>query len=262
MTLAAIAAPLFFAAFVWWFSTGMILWLNRLRRRTFAWTFAAISVVSCVALFLLIVGAGEMSAASAYIGFTSAVVIWGWHETSFLMGYIVGPHREACPDGAQGWRRFRLAASSLMHHEIALALTVIAITTLTWGQPNQIGAQTFLLLWVMRLSAKFNLFLGAPYRAEELMPAHLAHLKSYFRHRRMNMLFPVSVTVGSALCVLIAIQAFAPGVSEFEQTGLLLVLSLAALGVIEHIFLFVSPPNAALWGWAAPEARKPDTPAH
>lgn len=261
MTLAAIAAPLAFAAFVWWFSTGMILWLNRLQRRTFAWTFAAVSVASCVALFLLIVRAGDTSVAGAYIAFTSAVLIWGWHEMSFLMGYIVGPRRDACPADATGWRRFRLAASTLMHHEIALALTVVAFFTLTWGQPNQFGALTFLLLWVMRLSAKFNLFLGAPYRAEELMPAHLEHLKSYFRHRRMNLLFPVSIVGGAILCAIIGIQSFSPDTSAFDQTGLLLLLSLATLGVIEHVFLFVPPPNAALWGWAAPEARKQDNPA-
>ena len=136
MTLAAIAAPPLFAAFVWWFSTGMILWLNRLQRRTFAWTFAAVSVASCVALFLLIVRAGDTSVNGAYVAFTSAVLIWGWHEMSFLMGYIVGPRREACPDDAQGWRRFRLAASTLMHHEIALALTVAyfcGVTVSTWS---------------------------------------------------------------------------------------------------------------------------------
>lgn len=261
MIIAAIAAPLLFAAFVWWFSTGMILWLNRLPQRTFAWTFTAVSAASCVALFLLIVRAGDTTMEGAYVAFTSAVLIWGWHEMSFLMGYIVGPRRDACPADAKGWRRFRFAASTLMHHEIALALTVVAIFSLTWGQPNQVGPMTFLLLWVMRLSAKFNLFLGAPYRAEELMPTHLEHLKSYFRHRRMNALFPVSILGGALLCAMIGAQAFAPDVSAFEQTGLLLMLSLAALGVIEHIFLFVPPPNAALWGWAAPEAGKQDNPA-
>ena len=37
-------------------------------------------------------------------------------------------------------------------------------------QPNQVATWTFALLWVMRLSAKFNLFLGVRNRGEEFGP--------------------------------------------------------------------------------------------
>lgn len=254
MTPAAIALPVLFAAFVWWFSTGAILWLDRLPRRTFAWSFAAMSALSCAALYYLVAGAADASVTGAYVGFAGAVAIWGWHEMSFLMGYIVGPRREACPDDAHGIRRFKLAAATLIHHEIAIAVTGLVLVAITWGQPNQIGVLTFLVLWAMRLSAKFNLFLGAPYRAEEMLPAHLAHLKSYFRHRRMNALLPVSLAGGAALIWLLANLAFAPGANAFEQAGYLLLLAITALAVMEHIFMFVPPPNAMLWGWAAPQA--------
>jgi putative photosynthetic complex assembly protein 2 len=43
-------------------------------------------------------------------------------------------------------------------------------------QPNQVGTGTFAVLWVMRISAKLNLFLGVRNLSEELLPPHLAYL--------------------------------------------------------------------------------------
>ena len=42
--------------------------------------------------------------AAAYAGFAAAIVIWGWHEMSFLMGAVAGPNRAECPPDATGWR--------------------------------------------------------------------------------------------------------------------------------------------------------------
>lgn len=256
MTLAAIVSPLLFAAFVWWFSTGAILWLDRRPRETFGWSFAAASVIATGALIALFLSAGTESVASAYIAFSASIAVWGWHEMSFLMGFITGPRRQPLPAGAKGWRRFTLATATIIHHEIALALTAAALVAMTWGQPNQIGTITFLVLWALRLSAKFNLFLGAPYRAEEMLPPHLTHLASYFRHRRMNVLFPLSMGIGLALAWALGALAFAPAVTAFTQTGFSLVLALTVLGVIEHVFLFIPPPSTLLWGWAGAKAER------
>jgi putative photosynthetic complex assembly protein 2 len=266
VTFAEIAPPLLFAAFVWWFSTGAILWLNRLPRKTYAWSFGVASVLAAAAAVGLVTSSGYATAYGAYLAFAGAIALWGWHEMSFLMGFILGPRREACPADACGWRRFRLAAATVMHHEVALALTLMALAALTWGQPNQIGTLTFLVLWVMRLSAKFNLFLGAPHRGEELLPLHLQHLKGYFRHRRMNALFPVSVAGGGALAWALASLALAPAASPLEQVGYSLLLAMTLLAVLEHVFMFVPPPNALLWGWAEPRvtplAASTNQPAH
>lgn len=256
VTFAQIALPMLFAAFVWWFSTGAILWLNRLPRTTFIWSFGAASAVSAAAVVGLMTSAGDVSTGGAYLAFACAIALWGWHEMSFLMGFILGPRRDACPADARGWRRFRLAAATVMHHEVALALTLVALVALTWNQPNQIGTLTFLVLWVMRLSAKFNLFLGAPHRGEELLPPHLQHLKSYFRHRRMNALIPVSIVGGIAMAWALATVAHAPSAPPLEQVGYSLLLTMTLLAVLEHVFMFVPPPNALLWGWAAPDATR------
>ncbi|MDX2276572.1 MAG: putative photosynthetic complex assembly protein PuhE [Hyphomonadaceae bacterium] len=250
MTLLALTAPLLFAAFVWWFSTGAILWLDRRPRETYGWSFAAASVIAAGALIALALSAGATSAVSAYVAFSAAIAVWGWHEMSFLMGFITGPRRQPLPAGTTGWRRFCLATATIIHHELALALTAVLIAALTWGQPNQIGVLTFLVLWALRLSAKLNLFLGAPYRAEDMLPQHLAHLKSYFRDKRMNALLPFSLAGGAVMAWAIGAQALAPDASMFIETGYLLVLTLTVLGLIEHVFLFLPPPNAMLWGWA------------
>jgi putative photosynthetic complex assembly protein 2 len=255
-----IAPALLFAAFTWWFSTGAILWLDRRPRETFGWSFAAVSIVAVGAVLLVHGSARTVSVSSAYIAFVAAIAIWAWHEMSFLMGFITGPRREPLPPGVTGWRRFSLATATVIHHELALAVTAVALIWLTWDQPNQIGAMTFLVLWALRLSAKLNLFLGAPHRAEEMLPSHLTHLKSYFRHRAMNMLFPLSMTGGLTLAWWLGLLAFASDATPFEQAGISLLLTLTALGVVEHVFLFVPPPNSWLWGWAGLSGAKRDTP--
>ncbi|MDP3493022.1 MAG: putative photosynthetic complex assembly protein PuhE [Hyphomonadaceae bacterium] len=252
MTFGEIALPMLFAAFVWWFSTGAILWLDRLPRKTFVWTFSAASLIGAAALFGLAATAADASANGAYLAFTCAIAIWGWHEMSFLMGFILGPRREPCPIDARGWQRFKLATATVIHHEVALALTALAVVALTWGQPNQVGTLTFAVLWVMRLSAKFNLFLGARHRGENLLPPHLQHLKSYFRQRSMNALFPVSLAGGAALAWTLASLAHAPAASPYEEVGFSLLLAMTLLALVEHVFMFVPPPNTLLWGWAEP----------
>ncbi len=263
MTLALIAPPLLFAVLLWWFSTGAILWLDRLPKKTFALSFGAASAIAAAALYGVADSARNDSALSAYVGFACAIAIWGWHEMSFLMGFITGPRRQNCPADARGWRRFKLAAATLIHHEIALAVTGVAIAALTWGQPNQIAVLTFLVLWAMRLSAKLNLFLGAPYRSEEMLPDHLSHLKSYFRNRPMNALFPLSLAGGLALLWALHTLAFSADATLHQQTGFLLLLALTGLALVEHVFMFIPPPNALLWGWAAPAtAPLAQPPAH
>jgi putative photosynthetic complex assembly protein 2 len=134
------------------------------------------------------------------------------------------------------------------------------LLVLTWGQSNQLGALTFLLLWVLRLSAKFNLFLGAPHRSEALLPPHLAYLGSYFQNRAMNALFPVSMLGGAALVAWMSVVGLHPSAPDLHQTGTLLLMTLAVLGLIEHVFMFLPTPNTALWGWAL--ARAPAKQSH
>jgi putative photosynthetic complex assembly protein 2 len=251
MSFATDLTPWLYAAFLWWFSTGLILWLDRRPQRTFASSMIGATLIGGIACWGVAISAQQTTPQAAIIAFTCAIALWGWHEMSFLMGFVTGPRRAPCPTGAEGWRRFRAATGAIIYHEIGLALTLAALVAFTWNVPNQFATLTFALLWAMRLSAKLNLFLGAAYTGEELLPKHLTYLKTYFRRRRMNALFPLSAVGALLACGLLAGAAFSGNADAFEQMGYRLVLTLAVLGLVEHAFLFLPPPTSLLWSWAA-----------
>ena len=189
------------------------------------------------------------SVAGAYIAFASSLLIWGWHEMTFLMGYITGPRRTACPSGSSGWRRFFFAAQTVIYHELALFATAALLIAAVWDATNQVGACAFVILWLMRLSTKLNIFLGASNLAEEFLPNQLRYLESYFKRAPMNFLFPLSVTLSTVVLAVLAQQAIAQGASAFEVAGYSLLATLLALGILEHWFLVVPLPATALWRW-------------
>jgi len=244
------APPLLFAVLAWWFSTGAILWLVRRPAGGGRWAKLSGIVGAAGALVGLALTARDPSALGAYLAFACALAVWGWHEASFLTGWITGPRRTRCPAGASGWRRFRAAAETVLHHEAALAATAVLIAALTWGGPNQTGTLTFALLFALRLSTKFNLFLGVANPPAALLPERLGHLDSYFRRRRLNPLLPVSLAASAGVAALLGWAALRPEATAGESAGLTLLFALAALGLVEHAFLTAPSPERALWGWA------------
>ena len=95
---------------------------------------------------------------------------------------------------------------AILWHELGIVVVGVAIVLVTWGQPNQVATQTFLVLWVMRTSAKLNLFLGVRNLSEEFLPPHLAYLQSFFRRRPMNALLPFSVLGAGGVLTLMVLQ--------------------------------------------------------
>lgn len=260
MTLVAIGSATLYTVFLWWFSTGAILWLDRLPRPTYRYSLIGASIVAIAAAVAVIVSKGTATPTGAMIGFTAAIAIWGWHELSFLTGLITGPRGEACPPGVSGWRRFKLAASTLIYHEIALALTAVALLAATWGAPNQTAAWTFFILFACRLSAKLNLFLGVPNFTDSFFPEHLRYLTSYLKTGPASALFPLSVTAGCALTAVLGWRLLDPNATAFDVTAFSLLFALTALAVIEHAFMVLPLPDAALWRWALPASEKTPTP--
>ena len=100
-------APIGFAIFLWWFSTGLILLADRLPRLSSRGTLVAASVVALGALGALWMVRFDQSVVSAFVGFTAGLVLWGWHEVSFLTGTITGPRKSECPQGVRDWKRFQ-----------------------------------------------------------------------------------------------------------------------------------------------------------
>jgi len=245
-----------YALFIWWFSTGLILYLDGLPRRTFSWSMIVMTVIALAALYGLWFTGSDTSLTGAYLSFTCGLLIWAWHELSFLTGCVTGPRRTPCPEVSGFWTRFRYASETVIHHELAIAATAALMAALTWGAANQIGLWTFVILWLMRLSAKLNIFLGVANLAEEFLPPHLRYLESYFRRRPLNLLFPVSVTVSTIATVLILERGLAEGVPPGEAAGAIFLGTLLALAVLEHWFLVLPIPATALWQWALDAQRE------
>jgi putative photosynthetic complex assembly protein 2 len=254
----AYAAPIACAAFVWWFATGAILYLVRRPRWTFRWSLLGSALLAAGALALLAATRDQTSAAAAYLAFGAGVAVWGFLELGFLTGIISGARRHGCAPGCGGWRHFGHAIEAILHHELAIIAAAAAVLAICWGAPNPIGAWTFLVLWVMRQSAKLNLFLGVRNLGEEFLPPHLDYLKSFFRRRPVNLLFPLSVTLPTVVAALLVRAALTPQADAFVVTGHLLVATLLALAVLEHWLLVLPLSLDALWRWAMRDSQRPD----
>ncbi len=238
------------ALFVWWLSTGLVLLLNGLPRRTYRWSTLGASLLAGLALYVIVATGADTTPGAAYAAFLAGVALWGWHELTFLQGILAGPRKIACPENASDRTRFLLAVRTLLYHELAILATLGLLLIVTWDQPNKLGLWTFLVLFGMRLSAKLNVFLGVPNLSEEFLPEHLGFLKSYFGRKPMNGLFPVSITLSTLSMAYVFHLAFAPDAGAFAASGYTLLGALIALGTLEHWLLVLPLPDAALWRWA------------
>lgn len=243
------AAPAGYALLVWWFTTGIILFLDGLPPRSFRWSMSVATVVMAVAAFVLRSSSAEASVSGAYTAFSCAILVWGWLEMSFLMGFITGPRRHSCGERCSGWLHFLHATQAIIYNEIATLAVAVAVLAATWQAPNRVALWTYLVLWAMRLSAKLNLFLGVPNVGEQFLPAHLQYLKSFFKKRSMNYLFPISVSASTIVLTVLALQYVGTD-DPFKSVGLALTMSLLALAVLEHWFMVLPLPSEKMWQWA------------
>jgi putative photosynthetic complex assembly protein 2 len=240
--------PILFALFVWWFSTGIIVYLDGLPPRTFRFSMIGGTAVLLVAYWGLATSAADTSVHGAYVAFTCGLLAWGWHEMSLYMGVVTGPRREGCPDGATTGQRFRYALMATLHHELAILVSAAIIVAATWGGANHVGLWTFMILWGMRQSAKLNVFLGVRNLNEQFLPRHLRYLGSYLVQKPMNLLFPLSVTVSSVMSgLLVSAAATADG---FTAVGLTFLATMMILANLEHWFLVLPIPVEKLWNWS------------
>ncbi len=241
--------PALYAVFVWWFSTGIILLLDNLPRRTFRWSMTAGTALFALSLHRLWASAHDVSEAGAYAAFTYAIIAWGWQEMSFFMGFVTGPRRDAARPGASLGERFRQGFAACLWHELAILATATLIVAATWHAPNQVGTWTFLLLWLMRTSAKLNVVLGVLNLGEEFLPGHLRYLLSFMARRSMNDLMPFSIILGTIGTVLL-VQAALVETTAAGAAGMTFLAVMMALAVIEHWFLVLPLPFARLWAWS------------
>ena len=253
MTLALTITAIATAALTWWFATGAILWLGRAASAWHGVATLSLAVPAVLSLMLVVTLRDEPTVVGAVAGFMAAVVIWAWHEAAFLFGQLLGPRREPCPDGVGRGRRFRLAFAALRDHEIALAATLALIVALSWQAANTVAAETFAVLWFCRLGAKLCIFEGVPAMAHGLMPARLAHLKSYFGDARPGVAFSLAVAAMTAALATLIARALAVDTAA-DLVGAVLLATLVALALIEHAFMVLPVSDERLWKWAVPHA--------
>jgi putative photosynthetic complex assembly protein 2 len=241
--------PIAYTLFAWWFATGLIIYLDRLPRHTHRWSMGGATALLALAFYGLAETRDDPTVGGAYLAFTCTLLVWGWQEIAFLLGWVTGPRKDPCPDGARPTQRFGFAVQTILYHEFALIVLGTIVFVATYGAPNAVGAWTFAVLWVMRLSAKLNLFLGVRNWSEDLLPEHLRYLQSYFMRRPMNLLFPVAVTAATIAAAFLWAEAFAAAATPFEATAMTFVGALLTLAILEHWFLVLPLPTSALWLW-------------
>ena len=227
---------------LWWGSTGLITGLVRRDPRSYPALLAATSITAVIGLAVLVGVREDTRVVAAIAGFCAALALWSWIEVTFLTGAITGQIR-ALPANLprRGWRHALAALQAILWHELAIIVLAATVALLSIGWPNTIGLATLLVLWVLRSSAKLNLFLGVRNLGEGFLPDHLAHLLEHFHHRRMNALLPFSLVLSSG-------SQAAAATLPVEAVGYTMVATLAALGVLEHLLMVAPLPPEMLWG--------------
>lgn len=245
------ALPISYALVLWWFSTGLIFYLDQLPPRTFRWSMAGASLLLVAAFATVWLLSGDTSLFAIYAAFTAGIAAWGWQELSLYTGYVTGPRKRACTPGCRGLRHFGHAIAVNLWHEIAIIAVATLLAFLCWESSNQWGLWCYLLLWGMHLSARLNVFLGVRNVSAEFVPAHMDVLKSFLSHKPMNLLFPLSVTAATIGAVLLFKEAIAAP-DPATRAGYSLLAALACLALVEHWLLMLPLPVEKLWHWSLP----------
>jgi putative photosynthetic complex assembly protein 2 len=247
--------PVFYALFLWWFTTGLIMATYGRSPRTVQRSFAGATLLMLAALGGIIATRQSSSISAVYLAVTCGTILWGWHMASYYLGFITGPHPWVLPvsngrkrDLLGLGQRFQRALRASLYHELLVLGFVLLLAALTWAQANSWGLWSFVTLWLMHISAKLNIFLGVRNFRMEFLPAHLHRLEDLLTKRPINPFFPVSVVGATAAGLFMLQQALGAETAPGQATGLLLVGVMILLGVFEH-WLLVLPLPATLWGW-------------
>jgi len=240
------AAAILYVVLLWGISTAVIFYLDSLPRRTFPYSMAAATLVLAACLAAIWHLRDDQSLAGHAISFACALLAWGWTEMSLYMGYVTGPRKHRCEEHCSGFSHFVHAVEANLWHE----LVVIGLAALIWVTGSSTAGWCFVMLWLMHLSARLNVFLGVRNVSEEFVPENMEVLKGFLRRRRMNALFPFSVV---ALVWLVYALASRP--QTFDIT---MVATLAAIGLLEHVLLMLPVPIEQAFRWSLSKHHKSD----
>ncbi len=241
----SLLTPILIVIAVWWFGTGIVLYLQQRIAVVRTPLIATLSVLSIAALVGLYVGSNGTQHWQSYVGFVSAIVLWGCIELSYYTGLVSGVHQRTCPDGIDTIKRFKLALGASIWHEVSVLFAGGVVLTLLLGSDNPAGLYSFLVLWLMRWSSKLNLFFGVPNFNTDWFPQRLAYAHSYIRRAPVTLFFPVSVSIAGLIAMQLITSSLAKPPAEALATLLPAVLLL--LAILEHVFMALPIADSELW---------------
>jgi putative photosynthetic complex assembly protein 2 len=221
----------------WCLSTAIIFYLDSLPTRTFKWSMAAATLTLAGCCYISWQLRGDHSTFAVAASFAAGLLAWGWTEMALYMGYVTGPRKQRCAGGCSGVAHFGHALSANLWHE----LVVIGFAFAIWWIGNSTALWCFVMLWLMHLSARLNVFLGVRNVSAEFVPEHMDVLKGFLRRRTMNPLFPFSC---AALIALTIYLAWLP-----QTFSITMAATLAAIGLFEHVLLMLPLPTERMWTW-------------
>ncbi|MFM8480212.1 MAG: putative photosynthetic complex assembly protein PuhE [Gammaproteobacteria bacterium] len=254
MNWATHGVPLLLTLALWWGSTAVIARLIGHTPHTYPRLLLLATLLGFAGL-LLLVGLRDTTSVAAAVGaLVGAIAVWGWIEVTFLTGKVTGPLPGHSADDEGLLRRAGRAFTAILWHEILIALTVAVAAVLLLGRENDLALLVLLLLWLMRSSAKLNLFLGVRNLGEGFFPPHLRHLLDFMRHRAMNALMPISLLAGTAIAWHFGAASLSAA-SAYEATASTILSTLAALAVFEHLLMVLPLPAESLWRWSLANRR-------
>jgi putative photosynthetic complex assembly protein 2 len=187
---------------------------------------------------------------TTYLSFSLAVATWGAIEVSYFRGWITGPRKLPCSPNASPFQRFSSGVLTSLHHELVVLLTAAFLMAVGYVSVHATGTTTFVILWLMRWSAKLNLYLGVRNFNHKMLPDAMQYLSSYLGPRRFNALFPISILLAAIGLFFLYSPARLPDALPSTQTAAYLLSTLLLLAVIEHLFLVIPFSDWPLWRWS------------
>lgn len=245
-------APVLFVIFVWWASTGAVLWLAQALDRQMHSRLVLMTVLCALGFAGVIIASSHATVWSVYLSFGSAILIWGWVEFTLLSGLITGSEDKPCPPDISETQRFWMAFKTICHHEYVLLAVMCVLAVLDTTAGSGMAIKTFALLWFMRLGAKLTIFSGAPKLSTNMMPERLSYMKTYFREDRIGIGFWFSVSCCSLFFAAGIYALMMIDYSPIAQTQIVMLVTLVCLALLEHLFMIMPFSESSLWRWAMP----------
>lgn len=239
---------------LWWGSTGLIARLVGRAPSTYRNLLRLSSLIGLAGLATLFVLRDVTTQSSALLSLVAALSVWGWIEVTFLTGKVTGPAVARPVTDAALLTRAGAAFTAILWHELLIAVTVMAVAVMLIGRANDLALLVMLLLWLMRSSAKLNLFLGVRNLGEAFLPSHLHHLLDFMRQRRMNPLLPLSILLGLTIAGWFGMNALTAETVYVAAASSILAI-LALLAAFEHLLMVLPLPAEALWRWSLSNRR-------